>query len=141
MANHGGDEAGYRDDGAEVWSDEDMARLSLAQQRDLVVWIIEMIKADLAEAIATDSFFAHTNPHTIRAIPQVDERGWRELSQVHRNALDAVLRIQAASAERLAERGEAGIPALSALLCCELPADMRPDPDLPPGIEAPSRSR
>ncbi len=130
MANHGGGGADFQND-PEIWSDEEMARLSLADRRRLIVWIVGMIESDMAEAIASGSYFRRRDAHMIRAVPQVDERGWHELSQIHQDALDAVLRVQATSAERLAESGEAGITVLSATLCCELPVDRPPEPDPP----------
>lgn len=131
MANHGGDEDGLWDADPEIWSDEEMAKLSLAERRRLVVWIAKMIESDFVEAVSSGSYFARIDAHIIRAVPQVDERGWRELSQIHQDALDAVLRVQADSAERLRESGETGTPVLSALICCELPADRPPEPDRP----------
>lgn len=131
LSNHGDEQIDLGDGDLEVWSEEDMAKLSLTERRRLVAWIVEMIASDVAESISSGSYFAHSNAHAIRALPQVDERGWRELSQVHQEAFEEVLRIQAASAERLEESGEAGVTALSALLCCELPVDRPPEPVMP----------
>jgi hypothetical protein len=120
LANHGGDESSRAADRA-IWSDEELADLSVAERKRLLVWIVETIEADVGEALASGSFLARSDAHAIRNVLQVDERGWSELSQIHLDVLDSVLRIQAASAERLAETGEIGVPALAALFCCELP--------------------
>jgi hypothetical protein len=84
-------------------------------------WIIEMVNADVREAVDSGSFVTRQDSHASRTVPLVDEQGWKELRDIHADALNAVLAVQAASAERLAEKGEAGFPVLSAVLCCELP--------------------
>ncbi|MGH2973638.1 MAG: hypothetical protein ACRDLL_02040 [Solirubrobacterales bacterium] len=121
MTNHGGDESGGEADRA-IWWDEELASLSLAERRRLLVWIVETIESDVEEALASGTFLARGDAHAIRTVLRVDERGWRELSQVHLDTLDTVLRIQAASAERLTETGETGLSALAAAFCCELPS-------------------
>jgi hypothetical protein len=120
LTDHGGDESSRAADHA-IWSDEELADLSVAERKRLLVWIVETIEADVGEALASGTFLARGDAHAIRNVLQVDERGWRELSQIHLDALDSVLKIQAASAERLAESGETGVPALAASFCCELP--------------------
>jgi DNA-binding transcriptional ArsR family regulator len=110
-----------------LWDDEDWAALGLEERKRMTAWIVEMINADVREAIESGSFIGRPDSHASRSIPRVDEQGWEELRQIHADALDAVLAVEAASAERLAEKGEPGFPALSAMLCCELP---------PRGLEA-----
>jgi ferric-dicitrate binding protein FerR (iron transport regulator) len=123
LTDNGGDEPDDRATDGAIWSSEDMASLSLEERRRLAVWIVETIEADVAEALTSGTFLARHDTHATRTVLRVDERGWRELGHIHRDALDAVLRVQAASAERLDEQGEAGIVVLAAAFCCELPAD------------------
>jgi predicted transcriptional regulator len=104
-----------------LWSDEEWAELSLAEQRRLTAWIVRMINADVSDALEAGTFNARTDSHASRTVSMVDEQGWRELSQVHSDALESIVIVQAASAERLAESGENGTPVLSAMICCELP--------------------
>ncbi|HEU4735732.1 MAG TPA: ArsR family transcriptional regulator [Solirubrobacterales bacterium] len=104
-----------------LWDDEDWGALGLEEQKRMTDWIIEMVNADVREAVDSGSFIARHDSHASRTVPLVDEQGWKELRDIHAAALNAVLAVQAASAERLAEKGEAGFPVLSAVLCCELP--------------------
>lgn len=104
------------------WSDEEWAQFGEEERKRLTRWVIEMIDFDAKEAIDAGTFTGRRNSHAGRAIPIVDEQGWEELCRIFADTLDAVLTVEATSAERLAERGEPGFPVLSALLCCELPA-------------------
>jgi DNA-binding transcriptional ArsR family regulator len=112
-----------------LWADEDWAALDLEERRRMTDWIIEMINADVREAVEGGTFSTRKDSHASRSIPLVDERGWTELRDIHADALEAVLAVEAASAERLAEKGEPGITVLSAMICCELPS--RPNPKKP----------
>jgi predicted ArsR family transcriptional regulator len=104
-----------------LWDDEDWAALGREEQRRMTAWIVEMITADAREAVEAGTFTARLDSHASRSIPLVDEQGWEELRQIHADALEAVFAVEAVSAERLAEKAEAGFPVLSAMLCCELP--------------------
>jgi DNA-binding Lrp family transcriptional regulator len=104
-----------------LWDDEDWAALDLEEQKRMSAWIIEMIDADARKAVEAGTIVARQDSHVSRSIPTVDERGWEELLRIHDDALDAVLAVESASAERLAEKGESGFPVLSAMICCEVP--------------------
>lgn len=119
--NRGAVEPRYRAVVHVLWDEEDWAALDLEEQKRMTTWIVEMINSDTREAIEAGTFVGRQDSHASRSIPLVDEKGWEELRRIHTDALDAVLAVEAASAERLAEKGEAGFPALSAMFCCELP--------------------
>lgn len=104
-----------------LWEDEEWAQFGLDEQDRLTRWIIEVIHSNASEAVDAGTFNARQSSHASRSIPMLDEQGWEELCRIHDVALEAILAVEAASAERLAERGEAGFQALSAMLCCELP--------------------
>lgn len=112
----------YRATTRVLWTDEEWATFSRAERGRLLAWILQTVNSDIAEALKSGTFFAHDNSHVIRTVVQVDDQGWQELSRIHEDALDAVLAVQAASAERLAESHEEGVPALSATFCCEMPS-------------------
>ena len=99
-----------------------MAELSEEEQRRLALWILGLVEADFAAAVERGTFTAREDSHVTRTVSLVDERGWRELTRIKQEALDGVFAVQAASAERLAETGEGGIPAMSAIFCVELPS-------------------
>jgi predicted ArsR family transcriptional regulator len=119
--NRGAVEQRYRAIVHVLWDDEDWAALDLEERKRMTHWIIEMINSDIGEAIESGTFATRRDSHASRSVPLVDDQGWAELRDIHADALEAVLAVQAASAERLAEKGEAGISVLSAMVCCELP--------------------
>ena len=132
MAENGGNEIGVdrayerlpvdlRPQMGKVWSDAEWAELSHHERRRLSAWILHLIGSDAADALEAGNFDARTETHASRTLSVVDERGWHELARIQEEALEAVLAVKAASAERLAESGEVGMLALSAMLCFELP--------------------
>jgi DNA-binding transcriptional ArsR family regulator len=121
VLNRGKVEPRYRAAVPVIWSDEELADLSLAERRRLLTWVTQTVNGDVDEALTSGTFVARDDAHASRTILQVDEQGWEELVRIHAEALDAVFDIKAASAERLAEAKLEGISALSAVFCCELP--------------------
>jgi DNA-binding transcriptional ArsR family regulator len=104
-----------------LWDDEEWATLDQEEKQRLMTWIVGMIEADTHAALEQATFTARDDAHVSRTVSIVDEQGWSELTRIKQGALDDVFAVQAASAERLAESGEEGIPALSVLFCVELP--------------------
>jgi len=104
-----------------LWTDEELAELSVEDRTRLNTWIVKMVGADVDRAMAAGTLARHIDTHISRTISKVDEEGWRELAQIQNEALGAIFAAQEAAAERLAERGEEGISVLSAMLCCRLP--------------------
>ena len=127
VLNRGAVEPRYRALVRTLWDDEEWAAFSLDEQKRLTLWILEMIDADAREALERGMFTDRADSHATRAVPTVDEQGWDELRRIYADALDSVFAVEAASAERLAERGEAGFSVLAAMLCCELPPRERED--------------
>jgi DNA-binding transcriptional ArsR family regulator len=104
-----------------LWKDEEWAALSAAERQRLTAWTVEWIFTELREAIDAGTVTARADSHISRNVALVDEQGWRELTRMQEEALEASFAVHAASAERLAERGEGGMPVISAMFCCELP--------------------
>jgi DNA-binding transcriptional ArsR family regulator len=129
VLNRGAVEPRYRALVRSLFDDEEWAMFSPDEQKRLTGWILDMIEADSREALEQGTFTARADAHTSRTIPTLDEQGWDEMRRIHDEALYAILAVEAAAAERLAEKGESGFPTLSAMLCCELP----PRPEQPPG--------
>lgn len=121
VLNRGAVEPRYRALVPTLWDDEEWAAFSDEEQRRLTTWIIEMIDSDARDAVEQGTYTGRKDSHASRTIPQVDEQGWQDLCRIYADALQEVFAVEAASAERLAESGETGFPALSAMLCCELP--------------------
>lgn len=118
-------ESRYRATTRVLWTDDEVAKFSDAEQLRLLSWVVRTVNADLDEAMKAGTF-ARDDSHAIRMVLRVDEQGWRELSRIHADAFEAVLAVQEASEARLAESGEEGVPALSAVFTAELPR--RPPP-------------
>lgn len=104
-----------------LWSDEEWAELSFAERRQVSAWIVHAINAEVCEALESGTFNARIDSHVSRSVSLVDEEGWRELSRIHAEALEAIIAAQEASAARLAERGEEGTRVISAMICGEVP--------------------
>jgi DNA-binding transcriptional ArsR family regulator len=121
VLNRGAVEPRYRALVRTLWDDEEWAEFSREEQMQLTRWIIEMVSSDALEAVERGTFTGRRDSHASRTVPLVDEQGWEELRDIHNDALHAVLAVEEASAERLAEKCEPGFPVLSAALCCELP--------------------
>jgi DNA-binding transcriptional ArsR family regulator len=105
-----------------LWSNVEWAALSREERRHLLAWLLTTIFSDADESLQSGRFGARADSHASHTVSVVDERGWRELTRIHVDALEASFAIQAESAERLAESGEDGIRVMSAMLCCEMPA-------------------
>jgi DNA-binding transcriptional ArsR family regulator len=104
------------------WSNVEWAALSPEERRHLLAWLIATIAADAEESLRSGRFGARADSHASHTVSVVDERGWRELTRIQDEALEVSFAVQAESAERLAESGEDGIPVMSGMLCCEMPA-------------------
>ena len=111
--------------GKPLWFSEEWEELSLDERRRLVAWVLELIGADAGDALEAETLGLRGEEHVSRVVALVDERGWRELARIQDDALHAILAVKAESAERLDERGEDGMPVLSAMLCFEMAK--RPD--------------
>lgn len=104
-----------------LWSNEEWASLTLEERRQLTAWIVKMIVTDADEALEAGTFSGREDSHASRTLSVVDERGWRELTRIYSEALEASFAVQAESAERLAESGADGLTVMSAMLCFEKP--------------------
>jgi DNA-binding transcriptional ArsR family regulator len=104
-----------------LWDDEEWALFNQEEQKRLTGWIVDMVTADAREAIEKGTYTRRQDAHASRTTPMVDEQGWKELCGILDDALHAIFAVEAGSAERLAESGESGFRALTAMLCCEMP--------------------
>jgi DNA-binding transcriptional ArsR family regulator len=104
-----------------LWDEEAWAVFNEEEQKRLTGWVIDMVCADAREAVEQGTYTRRADAHASRTTTVVDEQGWQELCRIFDDALHAIFAVEAASAERLAEKGESGLRALTALLCCEMP--------------------
>ena len=107
--------------------DAEWEKLGPEERLGISTWIIQLTMADAAEALRAGSLEARDDSHLSRVPLLLDEKGWRELVKIQKEALWATLDIRAASAARLAEAdGEEGFPATAALACFEMPPQRCP---------------
>lgn len=121
VLNRGAVEQRYRPLVRAGLDDEEWEFLDQEEQQRMMAWVIGLIEADARVALEQGTFTARSDAHVSRTVSLVDEQGWSELTRIKHEALDRVFAVQVASAERLAETSEEGVPVLSALLCFELP--------------------
>jgi hypothetical protein len=70
-------------------------------------------------AIGAGTFLERAGWCAVRNWREVDPQGWEELAEIHRRASGEVIAAVDEAAARLAESGEEGVPATSALLLFE----------------------
>jgi AcrR family transcriptional regulator len=116
-------EAVYRAMGIGPTFESEWSQLSQAERETISAEIRRQISADIRRAVEGHTFDARTDRHLIRIPLLVDERGWRELTDVHIAAMEETLAIQAKSSERLKRAGERGIHGRSVILMFELPPE------------------
>jgi len=121
VLSRGAVEPRYRALVRSLFDDEEWTMIGRDEQKRLTAWILDMIEADAREALAAGAFIARPDAHLSRTIPTLDEQGWDEVHRIVNDALQSIFAAEAAAAERLAEKGEAGFRVLTALLFCELP--------------------
>jgi DNA-binding transcriptional ArsR family regulator len=104
--------------------------LSYEENRDLSVedrvrfarLVLQFSVADAATAIDSGSLGQRPDHHLTRLPIQVDEEGWKELSELQAESFERAMEIEAASAERLsADPESAGIPARVISMFFEMP--------------------
>ncbi len=107
--------------------DAECEKLSLEEREQLSAWILQLLLADAAKSLGAGTFDARSDRHLSRIPLVLDEEGWRELTQLQAEALQATFEVQAASARRLAEANdpEQGVPVMAAMACFELPPRRR----------------
>jgi DNA-binding transcriptional ArsR family regulator len=121
VLNRGTVEPRYRALVRSLFDDEEWAMVGLDEQKRLTGWILDMIEADTREALAGGTFATRPDAHLSRTTPTLDEQGWDELRHILNSTLQSIFAVEAAAAERLAEKGEDGFQVMTALLSCELP--------------------
>jgi DNA-binding transcriptional ArsR family regulator len=109
------------------WSDEEWAELSLEERERVSLWIKQQEMVDAALAFEAGTFDSRLDRHLSRVPLVLDEEGWKELSDLMADGLEAIFEIQARSSERIAgQGGEGGFPATASMSCFEMPEGREP---------------
>jgi DNA-binding transcriptional ArsR family regulator len=86
-------------------------------------YVIETLMSDAASSLAAGVFDRREDRHLSRTPLLLDEAGWRKVSGVQAQALDEILKEQAAAAERMAKSGAESIHAVVGMTCFEVVTD------------------
>jgi DNA-binding transcriptional ArsR family regulator len=91
--------------GLPVLTDEDYERMAPAERADFARHTIQLAAADASVSMESGKFGQRHDHHVARVPFAIDEQGWRELNELHRDTLARVLEIRSDSEARLAETG------------------------------------
>ncbi len=100
---------------------EQWARLPIDQREAISRQVGELIKGDVESSLRTGYFDKRVERALSRAPVLLDEQGWRELSKIQTELIDAALEVQARSIKRLEASGEEPINARSIQALFEMP--------------------
>ena len=110
-----------------VLSNEAYLDLTVEERLRFARLILQFSVADAATAIESASLGQRPDHHVTRLPVQVDEEGWRELSELHTEMFQRTIEIEAASAKRMSGEPEAvGIVARVISMFFEMPARDQP---------------
>jgi len=104
------------------FSDRDWKRLPQSGRQAVSDVALQMIWADVSDAIKRGTFDARPDRHLSRSVLELDEAGWKELHDLLERALDETERIQARSADRMKKSGDDAVPARVVMMHFESPA-------------------
>jgi DNA-binding transcriptional ArsR family regulator len=106
------------------FSDRDWKKLPRSGRQAISDVGLQMIWEDVSDAITQGTFETRADRHLSRSALQLDETGWKELSQLLAGVLDAAESIEARSAERIEQApDEDGVPTRLVIMQFESPSD------------------
>jgi hypothetical protein len=103
------------------FSDEEFAKLPLAQRRQLSKTSFQGLVARTDTAIRTGTFDARTDRYLTWRAMEVDERGWAEIQDRVDRCFKEVEQLRKDAEDRVAVSGDKVVPITTALLCFESP--------------------
>jgi DNA-binding transcriptional ArsR family regulator len=104
------------------FSDRDWKKLPQSGRQAVSDVALQMIWADVSEAIKSGTFEARPDRHLSRSVLELDEAGWEELHDLLERALDETEKIQARSTDRMKRSGGDAVPARVVMMQFESPA-------------------
>lgn len=103
------------------YSEEEIAKVPVADRQAHAKEIIALATANATSAIQADTFGARTDYAITRVPMRVDEAGWQEMGKLFAETLERVFEIQEESAERLGDTEDTGIPMVAFSTFFEMP--------------------
>lgn len=110
-----------------VFDNEELARFDRKQMQVVDRTTVEMMSKDVSEAILAGTFFAHNDNHLARVPLNVDAEGWEETKEILGRALEQLMEVKEAVAQRTAESGEETVPTKVEIIHFESPRPRRDD--------------
>jgi AcrR family transcriptional regulator len=104
----------------------DWEQKALPERRAISEQVTRLVTSEIERAIAVGTYDARVDRHLSRVPVVLDEEGWHKLMEVHQQAFQTSISIQAESTERLKRSGGRGIPGSSVQTLFEVPES---DPD------------
>jgi len=104
------------------FTDRDWKKLPQSGRQAVSDVALQMIWADVSDAIESGTFEARPNRHLSRSAVDVDETGWKELHDLLVRTLQETEKIQARSADRMKKSGDDPVPARVVIMHFESPA-------------------
>jgi DNA-binding transcriptional ArsR family regulator len=121
-ARRGTTERFYRVAENSRWLDDEVtAKLDPRQKRQTALRVVREAAADTALALQGDRLDHRDDWCVGSSRIVVDSQGWKELAEIHRQAVEEVERVRDESAERLDDGADESLRAISWVMLLELP--------------------
>jgi DNA-binding transcriptional ArsR family regulator len=104
------------------FTDRDWKKLPQSGRQAVSDVALQMIWEDVSDAIKGGTFEARPDRHLSRSVLQLDEAGWKELSDLLGRVLEETEKIEMRSAERIKASDGTAVPARVVLMNFESPA-------------------
>jgi len=105
--------------------EEEVMEMSLAERQRLATTVVSILEHESDEALEAGTFNLRPEHVLVRVPMDLDEEGWREISDVLQTAMHELLDAMGRSQDRLADSGERPIRATAGLLFFEMPQRRR----------------
>jgi DNA-binding transcriptional ArsR family regulator len=103
------------------FTDRDWKKLPQSGRQAVSDVALQMIWEDVSSAIRGGTFEARPDRHLSRTVLELDEAGWKELTELLRSALEETEKIEKRSAERLKENDWTAVPVRVVMMHFESP--------------------
>ena len=104
------------------FSDRDWKKLPQSGRQAVSDVALQMIWEDISSAIRGGTFESRPDRHLSRSVLELDEAGWKELTELLGSALEETEKIEKRSAERLKENDRDAVPVRVVMMHFESPA-------------------
>ena len=108
-------------DDAMVFDTEELELVPTVKRRKMAITFLRVSFREALLALSSGSMIERGGTMTVRTPLLVDEQGWAEIAQIHREAFNRIQELKADSARRIATAGEATVSATSVMLFFENP--------------------